>query len=154
MEKNLKIVIFLGVVILVLYLLLVTPIFFREKKSATAEICIKDKCFSVEVVKTTSEMEKGLMFRDHLDKDRGMLFVFDKEGYYPFWMKNTLIPLDIIWINQDQKVVSIKENAEPCRQVNCPTINPSGKTKYVLEVNGGIVHEINLKVGDKITFSL
>ena len=61
-------------------------------------------------------MKNGLMFRENMDSDRGMLFIFEKEGEYPFWMKNTLIPLDIIWINKDKEVVFISENAQPCEE--------------------------------------
>ena len=79
-----------------------------------------------------------------------MLFVFEKEGIYPFWMKNTLIPLDIIWLDRDGKVVFIKEDAQPCTNHICPKINPNKKAKYVLEVNSGIIKQIGLSVGDKM----
>lgn len=108
-------------------------------------------CFQVEIADTILEQQKGLMFRESLDRDGGMLFVFEKEGNYPFWMKNTLIPLDMIWINQNQEVVFIEENAQPCQEI-CTEINPNQNAKYVLEVNGGLSSEINLKIGDKISF--
>ena len=98
-------------------------------------------------------MSRGLMFREKMDADKGMLFIFEKEGEYPFWMKNTLIPLDIIWINEDKEVVFISENAQPCNEeYSCSSINPGNNAKYVLEINGGISEKIGLKIGDKANF--
>jgi uncharacterized membrane protein (UPF0127 family) len=116
-------------------------------------VCFNKNCFFVELVKNSAEQERGLMFRKNLDKDKGMLFIFGKEDNYPFWMKNTLIPLDIIWINKDKKVVSIKENAQPCLESICQSLNPEVLAKYVLEINGGLAKEINLKIGDLIQIS-
>ena len=94
------------------------------------------------------------MFRENLEQDKGMLFIFQEEGEYSFWMKNTLIPLDIIWINQNKEVVFIKKNFEPCTQEVCPSVKPDKKAKYVLELNVGTVEQIGLKIGDKIIFDI
>ncbi len=94
------------------------------------------------------------MFREHLEPDEGMLFVFEEEGVHPFWMKNTLIPLDIIWIDNDRSVVFVSKNTPPCEQEPCPTINPGKKAKYVLEVCGGTADRIGLKVGDRLVFQV
>ncbi len=92
------------------------------------------------------------MFREKLDLDKGMLFIFEEEGEYSFWMKNTLIPLDIIWINKAKEVVFISGNTQPCQEeYSCSSINPGKNAKYVLEINAGIAEKIGLKVGDKIT---
>ncbi|MFA6190268.1 MAG: DUF192 domain-containing protein [Candidatus Staskawiczbacteria bacterium] len=124
-------------------------------QSINNKVCFKENCFSVEIAKTESERAKGLMNRNQLDADKGMLFIFEKEGVYPFWMKNTLIPLDIIWINENRKIIFIANNVQPClpagRQVKvliCPTVGSLAKAKYVLEVNAGIAENIKLKVGD------
>jgi len=90
------------------------------------------------------------MSRESLEPNQGMLFIFEKEGEYPFWMKNTLIPLDIIWINGEKNVVFVSQNTQPCLEDPCPTIEPNEKAKYVLEINGGISKEMGLAVGDKI----
>lgn len=82
-----------------------------------------------------------------------MLFIFDSSGDYPFWMKNTLIPLDIIWISKDKKVVDIKENAKPCRSEMCETYSPKSDAKYVLEINGGLANKYKIKVGDALSFN-
>ena len=67
-------------------------------------------------------------------------------------MKNTLIPLDIIWINANNEVVFISENTIPCEKDFCPSIEPVREAKYVLEINGGLVEKIGLKIGDKLEF--
>jgi len=116
-------------------------------------VCFENDCFSVEIADNSEEMSRGLMFREKMDADKGMLFIFEKEGEYPFWMKNTLIPLDIIWINENKEVVLITENAQPCQKDHfCPSFKPSETAKYVLEINGGISEKIGLKIGDKANF--
>lgn len=111
-------------------------------------VCLRGKCFQVEVAKTESQRERGLMYREELGKDKGMLFIFDKDGIYPFWMKNTLIPLDMVWINSDNKAVFIAENVQPCKNLFCSSVVPSVMAKYVLEVNAGVCQEVGLKLGD------
>ena len=110
--------------------------------------------FHVELATTPEERARGLMFREHLDPDKGMLFIFEDEGLHPFWMKNTLIPLDIIWIDEAEKVVFISKNTQPCEQGPCPIIDPGEKAKYVLEVCGGTADKIGLTVGDRLTFHI
>ncbi len=150
MKTTFKIIIFATCVLAVLFFFLLLSNLPKQKLSIS-KVCFKENCFKVEVAGTPQQKEQGLMFREHLDKDAGMLFIFEKEENYPFWMKNTLIPLDIIWINQNQEVVAIKENAEPCQREECPIIDPSAYAKYVLEINGGLAEEIGLEVGDKVT---
>jgi len=118
------------------------------------KVCFGARCFFIELAKTNAEKERGLAYREQLDKDKGMLFIFDKEGIYPFWMKNTLIPLDIIWIDSGSKVVLMSENAQPCKSLICPSIIPPAKARYVLEINAGICKEIGLKLGDELIISI
>jgi uncharacterized membrane protein (UPF0127 family) len=110
-------------------------------------------CFFVELAKNDAERETGLMYRTEMPKDHGMLFIFDKEGIYSFWMKNTLIPLDMIWIDGNNKVVFVNQNSQPCKTSNCPSTNPNVKAKYVLEINAGISKEMGIKAGDKIWYN-
>lgn len=117
-------------------------------------VCFKDNCFRVELALTPQERERGLMFREYLDLDKGMLFVFEEEKEYPFWMKNTLIPLDIIWINSQKVVVFMKKNVQPCKEKNCEIITPNKKAKYILEIKAGISDQINIKIGDKLIFDI
>jgi hypothetical protein len=101
-----------------------------------------------EIAETTDQRRQGLMFRDSLATDRGMLFVFKKEGIYKFWMKNMRFPLDIIWISQDKRIVDIRQNAQPC-QGPCESMVPAGQARFVLEVSAGFIQRHRLKIGDK-----
>jgi uncharacterized membrane protein (UPF0127 family) len=101
----------------------------------------------VEVMRTQPELEKGLMFRRFLPKDRGMLFDFRTEKPVEMWMKNTYISLDMVFIGHNGKVVGIARDAEPLSE----TIIPSGAPAYgVLEVNAGEAAAIGLKIGDDV----
>jgi len=117
-------------------------------------ICINNDCFFVELAKTREETVKGLMYRETLDQDKGMLFIFNEEREHSFWMKNTLIPLDIIWINEDKEVVDIRKDVQPCVQEECEIFRPSNKAKYVLELNAGQSDKTNIKIGDRFNFFL
>ena len=113
-------------------------------------VCFKKNCFNVEKVSTPEDMTKGLMYRTSLDENSGMLFIFDKEDNYAFWMKNTLIYLDIIWINSSNQISYIHYNATPCGEGDCPPIVPSADAIYVLEINAGSAEKYNLNIGDKL----
>ena len=91
------------------------------------------------------------MFREHLDKESALLFVFKEGGFYGFWMKNMRFPLDIIWVSDDKRIVDIKTNTPPCLSV-CESLIPAVKARYVLEVNSGFVNKHNIKIGDRIYF--
>lgn len=125
----------------------------RQKIS---QVCLKNNCFQVELARSFFEKNRGLMFRKELATDRGMLFIYDQEGIYSFWMKNTLIPLDMIWINNNWEVVFIYKNAQPCLLAGraatkaCPTINPGVNASYVLEINAGVADQFGLQIGDKV----
>lgn len=103
--------------------------------------------FQVEVARTEAERERGLMFRRFMPADRGMLFDFKGEQTVMMWMKNTYIPLDMVFISRAGLVTNIAENAEPLSE----RIIPSGGPAFaVVELNGGISKKIGLKVGDKV----
>jgi hypothetical protein len=103
--------------------------------------------FSVELARNDAEREKGLMYRRFMPADRGMLFDFKREAPVMFWMKNTYIPLDMIFISRAGKVTGVAANAEPLSE----RMIPSGGPVYgVLEVNAGIAGSIGLKVGDTV----
>ena len=117
--------------------------------SKQGRACFDNMCFNVSLAVTVAERARGLMFIEHLDDDRGMFFVFERDGIYPFWMKDTLIPLDIIWIGSDGKVVFISRNTQPCTST-CLNIDPDRQARYVLEINAGLSDSIGLAVGDKM----
>ena len=104
---------------------------------------------NVEVADDNNERGKGLMFREKLNENDGMLFVFDDESYLAFWMKNTLIPLDIIFIDENYGIVDIK-NAVPCKEDPCALYKSLKPAKYVLEVNTNFTAKNKIKVGDKV----
>ena len=96
---------------------------------------------------------QGLMYRDQLLPGTGMLFLFPAAGEYPFWMKNTLIPLDMLWLDQNRKVVAIHHDVPPCKTEDCPSYPPHAIASYVLEVAGGVAKQHGLKVGDVLQFA-
>jgi uncharacterized membrane protein (UPF0127 family) len=113
-----------------------------------SRVCFGKECYAVELATTPAEQELGLMFRQSLDKGRGMLFIFQQAGDYSFWMKNTLISLDMIWIGPDKKIVFISAAAPPCKNDPCPLLDPAQNASYVIEVNAGEMARIGAKVGD------
>jgi uncharacterized membrane protein (UPF0127 family) len=108
-----------------------------------------DTAVSVEVVATAAKIERGLMYREHLPPDEGMLFLMNEQRTWSFWMRNTLIPLDMIFIAKDMTIAGIVENAEPrtetLREVAAPSL-------YVLEVNGGYCAAHKVAAGAKVRF--
>lgn len=104
---------------------------------------------NVEVADDNEERIKGLMFREKLDENSGMLFVFENEEHQTFWMKNTLIPLDIIFIDRNFKIVDIK-SAVPCKEEPCILYKSSRPVKYVLEVKDNFTAKKGINIGDKI----
>jgi uncharacterized protein len=107
--------------------------------------------FSVEVMRSGPQRERGLMFRRFLPQDRGMLFDFATERPVTMWMKNTYLPLDMIFIGRAGKVVGLAENTEPLSE----KIIPSGAPAYgVLEVNAGTAARIGLRIGDSVRHPL
>ncbi len=137
-----KMLIILGALGIVFFL------YFSEKeKPKASQTCFNNHCYNLEIAKTPEARERGLMFRKNLDENSGMLFVFDQEGYYSFWMKDTLIPLDIIWLNEKGEVVFLSENVQPCQTDPCPLITPIHPAKFVLELNSGEIKNIGLKQG-------
>jgi len=103
----------------------------------------------VELARTAEERAQGLMFREHLDEDAGMLFLYDGEDIRRFWMRNTLIPLDMLFISSDNRVVGIVENAEPQTDTGRQVAEPS---QYVLEVNGGFSAAHGVTAGTLVEF--
>ncbi len=115
-------------------------------------VCIRGICFDAEIAVTAAERDRGLMYREALARDRGMLFVFPDEGLHRFWMKNTFIELDIIFIAADRRVVSISRRAQPCRRDPCERYTPEGSAAYVLEIAGGLATASGFTAGDLVEF--
>lgn len=107
------------------------------------------KKIAVEFAETDYEQQTGLMYRKSLEEDQGMLFLYPSEAIRSFYMKNTYIPLDIIFYNKDSAVVSFQENAKPLDETSLPSEAPA---QFILELNAGKAKQWNIEVGDKITF--
>jgi uncharacterized protein len=105
----------------------------------------------VEVADTQGEWEHGLMNRTSLPEDAGMLFIFRNDEPRYFWMDNTLIPLDMLFIANNLTIIDIHENATPMSR---DVIGSSGPCRYVLEVNGGLCAADDIDIGDRVTFDL
>jgi len=121
------------------------------------QVCNEAKCFSVEVADTPKELTQWLMWVDQMAADEGMLFVFDNLGWNKFWMKNTLIPLDMLWLAEDGEVLYMKEYAPPCgeeasKNNDCQLFGPPEGTlaKYVLEVNANTARELGISEGTQL----
>lgn len=102
--------------------------------------------FSVELAQTPAEKAKGLMNRSSMPENHGMLFIFNNEAPRSFWMKNTLIPLDMIFLGANMSVIEIKSNVPPCEADPCPTYT-SLPAMYVLEINAGLSEKSGIKIG-------
>ena len=115
---------------------------------------IGDKTFVAEIADTDQERATGLMNRDSMPNNHGMLFIFEDQQNRSFWMKNTKIPLDMIFIGSDWRIVSINKNAQPCTADPCDKYESRKPAMYVLEVNAGQVDEKAIKVGQRLYTSL
>jgi uncharacterized membrane protein (UPF0127 family) len=115
---------------------------------------LKGERFTVEIADTGQKQALGLMFRDSLPDDHGMIFVFPREAMRAFWMKNCRIPLDILYFDKDLKLVSMSENTPPCTTPRCPSYPSAGPAKYVLELNAGKAAELGVQTGDVLKLHL
>ena len=126
----------------------------QAQKSDHDQVCFGRSCFDVEVVSSSPERERGLQHREYLDPEAGMLFIFQQSWPYTFWMKDTLIPLDMIWMDYTRKVVHIEHDVQPCKEDPCPHYGSRNKALYVLELNAGKARSTGIKVGDVAKFNL
>ena len=108
------------------------------------------KQLDIEIADNEYERETGLMHRSSMKNNQGMLFIFKNSQPRYFYMKNTHIPLDIIYLSSDMKIVSFQNDAKPMNETSLPS---NASAQYVLEINGGLATQWNLKVGDSISFT-
>ncbi len=152
--KNLKILLFSAFIIMAMFYKFPETIEDKKKEAhKIVDICFPSICIRAEVAETDDQRHKGLMFRERLPENEGMIFVFDDEAYHSFWMKNTLISLDMIWADKNLNIVHIAQ-AVPCKTEDCPRYTPEEKGNYVIEVNAGFTQQHGIKVGDKVNFDL
>ena len=109
-----------------------------------------------ELADTTQKRATGLMFRESLSKNHGMLFAFAEEQEWSFWMKNTRIPLDIIWMNKNKKIVHVERHVPICTRTDdgCPNYQPNAPAMYVLELAAGTADVLKLQRGISLQFAI
>ncbi|MDD2866224.1 MAG: DUF192 domain-containing protein [Candidatus Omnitrophica bacterium] len=134
--------------VLIGFLVVCSLVLFVAQRVGRRQVCFgRDVCLRVEVADTDAQRQKGLMYRRSLPKGHGMLFIFPQEGVWGFWMKNTRIPLDIIWMDSSGRVVGIARNAQPSDLDQPPVLKNDRPAKYVLEANAGFVDRHEIAVG-------
>lgn len=141
---------------IVIWLIVVSSIWYIGKmyfydNNNLPQICSWKKCFTVELARTEAEQESGLMNRTYIPEKSGMLFIFPKNDLHVFWMKNTLIPLDMLWIDDHYKIVRIL-TAQPCISDPCTIYNPEFSASYVLEINAGVAAKYGIQEWDVMKF--
>jgi uncharacterized membrane protein (UPF0127 family) len=135
-----------------LCILMITSCVACAAKGSSVEL--GGRTFSVEIADTQEEQALGLMFRDSMPADQGMLFIFPNEARRSFWMKNTRIPLDIMYFDAELKMVSISADTPPCRVSRCPSYPSTGPAMYVLELNAGLASKLGVGPGDQLAIEL
>ncbi|MBN2043285.1 MAG: DUF192 domain-containing protein [Candidatus Aenigmarchaeota archaeon] len=142
-----RLLILLMIVIVFLMIAIPLDLFELSHYYDVSMVCFGKDCFEVELAVTPAEKNMGLMERESLELDSGMLFIFDTMGKRSFWMKDVRIGLDMIFIDDNSVVVYIEKDAMPCTG-DCPFITPDRDYMYVLEINGGLSEELGIRVGD------
>ena len=108
-----------------------------------------------ELAARPEDLLRGMQYREHLAEDHGMLFVHSKEGYYPYWMHKVRIPLDIIWLDKDRRIVQVVHRAPPCRTeaAMCPSYGGGFLARFVLELNAGMGDKHKMEPGAAVEFA-
>lgn len=122
--------------------------------SSEPRVRLGGEWFTVELATTPEKQQLGLMYREQMDDDHGMLFIFPSENFRSFWMKNTRIALDIFYFDNELKLVSVSENTPPCRSEPCPSYPSTQPARYVLELNAGTAAQLGVKPGDQLELDL
>jgi len=118
-------------------------IFLPDGFAVTAELAVTDE-----------ERQLGLMFREKINPDQGMLFIFEEEGIHSFWMRNMRFSIDILWLDKDKRIVHVERVVPPCKELPCPSYSSEYSAKYVLELKAGSADEHKLKMFDRLEFVL
>jgi uncharacterized membrane protein (UPF0127 family) len=118
-------------------------VYFPDRYSATAELAVSDE-----------QREQGLMFREKINEDQAMLFIFEEEDIHSFWMKNMRFAIDILWLDSQRRIVHIESRVPPCSKDPCPSYVPAAAAAFVLELQAGFVEKHGLRLYDRIEFVL
>lgn len=129
-----------------------TPSPVPSQSLASSRACFASgACLELELARSDEERTRGLMLRTSLASDAGMLFLFESEENHSFWMKNTLIPLDIIWLGADSRVIGFEENVPPCTTSLCPLFSINKPSRLVLETNAGFAAKNAVQIGQLVS---
>ncbi len=118
-------------------------VYFPDGFSCTAELAGSDE-----------ERAQGLMFREKINEDQAMLFLFEEAEIHSFWMKNMRFAIDILWLDGQKRIVHLEKRVPPCSQEPCPTYVPAAAATFVLEVQAGFAEKHGLRLYDRIEFVL
>jgi uncharacterized membrane protein (UPF0127 family) len=108
----------------------------------------------VEVMVKDEDRQMGLMFRASLPRDRGLLFVFERTDFHGIWMKNCRFPIDILWLDEERRIVHVAEAVPPCKAEPCPVYNTLRRAAYVVELNAAQARREKAVVGTTVGFTL
>jgi len=107
-----------------------------------------------ELAVSPAQRQQGLMFRERLNLDQGMLFVFEREGRHSFWMKNMTFAIDILWLDSEKRIIHIEQEVPPCESEDCPSYGPAVSAMFVLELAAGSVKRFDLELYQRLDFIL
>jgi uncharacterized protein len=137
--------------LLVAFLMLFATDVFAAPQPNTPAVQLHGQRFTTEFAANDASRAHGLMMRTELAADHSMLFVFPEDAPRRFWMKHTLIPLDILYFDGNRKLVSAQPNVPPCKADPCPSYPSDFPARYVLELAGGTAAGIGVQMGDELT---
>jgi uncharacterized membrane protein (UPF0127 family) len=140
-----------GVVVLLLIATIYVGYHLYEQPKSV-KIVISGATLGVELAETSADQQRGLSGRDSMATNHGMLFIFDHESYWSFWMNDMRFPLDIIWFDSNKRAVFIEDDLQACSSDQCPIFTPPVEAMYVLEVNAGFVSAHHISLGDTFSF--
>jgi uncharacterized membrane protein (UPF0127 family) len=126
----------------------------KAEEIKTIPLFIGSTEFVAEIADTREKQIRGLMYRESIPGDYGMLFVYPEESYHSMWMKNCRTSLDIIFLDANKQVINMYIDVPPCKKEPCESYGAERPAKYVLELKGNRARELNLKPGDAIFFIL
>lgn len=136
-----------------LSLLILSTLLMGSGRPGRIEVLVGTTPFTVELARTLQERQQGLMYRTHLPEGHGMLFIQPAAAPVAFWMKNTYIPLDLLYFDAHGRLLEIHANVPPCTTPRCPTYPSTAPVKYILELNGRSAARLGLKPGDRLSLS-
>ena len=114
---------------------------------ATRNVQLNNQLFKLEIAESFEQRRQGLMYRKQIARNGGMLFMYQRPGNYRIWMKNTLIPLSVIWLDENATITGIKL-LQPCRQIRCPVYGVKAPTRFIIELHPD--QRSNFKVGQRL----